>query len=400
MTHHDSHASLPHVGRTFTIVVFICTLVAFVVESEMTQYVQTTLGFRKPFFIFFVVHSAFAIIFPLHVLYLKVASTSSTTSLLRSLSLALREQMRVPSNARFPTARFISLIMVLMVACNLPGMLWFAAVTMASVSDVTAIWNTNAFFSYLISVKVFHLRWEARRLFAVVLATVGVLVVVYGGHKSSKSSSSSGPSTNTVPGPTAPLIGDLITLAASIGYALYQVMYKKYAALPSDPERAEYEPLLEEEVFDTADPEVVQADEVRALKDADVTPPLPFGFHPNFLTSTIGVSTALVMWIIFPALHFLDIETFVFPTRLATLGGIAAIALSGVIFNSGFMILLAMWGPVMTSVGGLLTIVLVFIADILWGAGLQAVSIGGVVGSCIILLAFTILASDLVRAST
>ncbi|KAG7099193.1 hypothetical protein E1B28_001060 [Marasmius oreades] len=48
-----------------------------------------------------------------------------------------------------------------------------------SVTDVTAIWNTNTFFAYVISVKVIGLEWEARRLAAVVLATLGVIAVVY-----------------------------------------------------------------------------------------------------------------------------------------------------------------------------------------------------------------------------
>ena len=51
----------------------------------------------------------------------------------------------------------------------------------------------------------------------------------------------------------------------------------------------------------------------------------------------------------------------------------------------------------MTSVGGLLTIVLVFIADILWGAGLKAITVGSVVGSSIIVVAFAMLAYDMLR---
>ncbi|KAF9044564.1 hypothetical protein BDZ89DRAFT_1109140 [Hymenopellis radicata] len=398
MTH--SSPSVPHVGRTFAIVVFVSMLIAFVVESEMTQYVQTTLGYRKPFFLFYVVHSSFAIIFPLHLLYLKATTSYSTRSLMRGLAIAISDHMRPStsppsSNPRFPYIRFACFILILTTICNTPGLLWFASITLASVSDVTAIWNTNAFFAYLITVKVFHLQWESRKLLAVTLATLGVLIVVYAGSTSAPTSDTS-PETSkvlTVPGPTAPLVGDVLTLAASLIYAMYQVMYKKYAALPSDPELVSeglYEPLAE------ADDEI-ESDDSRT-KDISAAQPPPFGFHPNFLTSAIGVCTCLVLWIFIPILHYLELETFAMPNRQATVLGIAAIAFSGVIFNSGFMILLAMWGPIITSVGGLLTIVLVCIADILWGAGVKAITTGSVLGSTTIVIAFGMLAYDMFRA--
>ena len=48
-------------------------------------------------------------------------------------------------------------------------------------SVLSAIYNTNAFFSYIFTVKFLHLPWGSRRLLAVLLATFGVMVVVYGG---------------------------------------------------------------------------------------------------------------------------------------------------------------------------------------------------------------------------
>lgn len=54
-------------------------------------------------------------------------------------------------------------------------------------------------------------------------------------------------------------------------------------------------------------------------------------------------------------------------------------------------ILLSLWGPVVVSVGNLLTIVLVFVSDILFGAGMSAVTIWSVVGSVGIMAAFGVL---------
>ena len=82
-------------------------------------------------------------------------------------------------------------------------------------------------------------------LTAVLLACVGVLFVVYGGQPASSDQvlSSSSFSTPTNPnatsgGSSAPLIGELLTLIASIGYAAYQVLYKLFVSLPSDPDES------------------------------------------------------------------------------------------------------------------------------------------------------------------
>ena len=110
---------------------------------------------------------------------------------------------------------------------------------------MTALWNTNAFFAYVFTVALTGAKWDVRRLAGVIIATAGALAVVYGGSTAEADKTPSSDAT-AQQGRTAPLIGDLMTLAASIGYAGYQVFYKLYAALPNDPEvqaDAQYAPL-------------------------------------------------------------------------------------------------------------------------------------------------------------
>jgi hypothetical protein len=201
-----------------------------------------------------------------------------------------------------------------------------------------------------------------------------------------------------------------LTLIASLGYALYQVLYKKYAALPSDPElvaEAEYEHLPNSD--DSPDIQYEAPNVTLDIDDA-VYPP-PFGLHPNLLTSAIGLCTLCVLWIFIPVLHHTGVEPFLLPSSLTITFTIVGIALSGVVFNAGFMVcilplnffylftfnqvLLGVWGPIITSVGNLLTIVLVFISDVLFGAGVAAVTTGSVVGCGIIVAAFGVLAYDM-----
>jgi drug/metabolite transporter (DMT)-like permease len=206
------------------------------------------------------------------------------------------------------------------------------------VSDVTAIWNTNAFFAYIMTVKLFHLKWAPRRLMAVCLATLGVLAVVYGGSTApSPPTPEPEAQTTTRTRPQAPLIGDMLTLVASVGYGLYQVLYKLHAALPNDPElTAEYDRDLYSQLPN--DPSAGAEEDPLSLSTEDLVTPPPFGLHPNLLTSCIGITTLLVLWIPIPFLHWIDIEPFMLPKDWTTVFAIAGIALSGVLYNAGFMV--------------------------------------------------------------
>jgi drug/metabolite transporter (DMT)-like permease len=127
-------------------------------------------------------------------------------------------------------------------------------------------------------------------------------------------------------------VGDVLTLIASVGYALYQVLYKKYAALPSDPELAS----------ETAYAQVPSGDELYGMRDdletGDAVYPPPFGLHPNMLTSIVGFFTLTLLWVPIPILHYLGVERFVLPPTSGVTFAIAGIALSGVLFNAGFMV--------------------------------------------------------------
>ncbi|EIM83461.1 uncharacterized protein STEHIDRAFT_63538 [Stereum hirsutum FP-91666 SS1] len=410
--HEDSRAT-PHLGGVTAILVFAFTLVAFVAESELTGYVQSSLGFRVSFSKFsnFVAHSSFSIIFPLHLLYLVVWTGHSHRRLLNGLRIAITKHLEPPSRRSgtplsrtpFPTFKFVRLVFLMTLGVTIPALMWFAAVSMAPVADVTAIWNTNAFFAYLITVHLFKLPWEFRKLAAVLLATIGVLAVVYGGIQDStemapEAGNPSSPSTTSAY--TWPLMGDLLTLVASVGYGLYQVLYKRHAALPSDPE---FEP----------EPSVggggrgVYAHPSRASATSRDTPevhhdavyPPPFGFHANFLTSAIGIVTFSVLWIFIPILHFMGAEPFRFPNTLHIALSVLGIGITGVAFNSGFMILLGVWGPIITSVGNLLTIVLVYAWDILIGGAADLITTWSLLGAGGIVVAFGILAYDMWRTA-
>ncbi|KAH9858171.1 hypothetical protein C2E23DRAFT_865114 [Lenzites betulinus] len=398
---------LVHLGGRPAIVLFVFTLLAFVAETQLSQYVQADLGFRQPYLIFYIVHSSFAVLFPLHLLYLRVFSQYSPGLLWISVLDAARRHL-TPKTATsttpdliFPAGRFYRLLAYLTTGLTLPGLLWFIAVTLAPVTDVTAIWNTNAFFAYVLTVLITRNKWDPRRLIAVVIATAGVLAVVYGGTTLEGGSSDNGKERSANGSPqgnrAAPLVGDLLTLAASVIYATYQVLYKIHAALPDDPEVQSdtlYSPISQTE---TSSDDADNTFESPLLGADDIIHPLPFGLYPNFLTSAIGICTMLVLWIPVPIIDAFGLEPFEMPQTALTYGVIAGIALTGAVFNAGFMVLLGAWGPIVTSVGSLLTIVLVFLSDAIFGGAVEAVTIWSVLGCGSIVAAFAILAYDLAK---
>ena len=418
--------------------IFAIILIAFTVESQLTQYVQSRLDYRQPFFIFYAVHSGFIIIFPLHLVYLLLFSRPRYTfsALKASLTLALNAQFTpsYPTSERLTAGakkHLLILIVGLTTAYTFPAVLWFAAISLASVTDVTAIYNTNAFFAYLFSVRFFNLKWDPIKLFAVCLATLGTLCVVYGGaappppedHQALSSNSTIESTSNStlqatslfaraedMMKPTFPLLGHILTFIASIAYGLYQVLYKRYAALPSenDGEGGEgggYQPIASGERdrelnrqlhHQSENPwagENSNSNTWPSSTEEDIPTPPPFGLHPNLITSSIGLATLVLGAPLLAAAHYGGLEEFRLPPDWKVGAGILGIMASGITFNAGFMILLSLWGPVVVSVGNLLTIVLVFISDILFGAGLSAVTLFSVIGSVGIMAAFAVLVS-------
>ncbi|KAF8525057.1 hypothetical protein BU17DRAFT_42073 [Hysterangium stoloniferum] len=405
MTENQPHEPSKPVRATggFTpVLLFVLTLAAFVVQSSLTQYVQGELGFRQPFFLLYCAHTSFIILFPIHILYLKLISGKPFDTYVEILRQALKTRLSTKAGpvdkTKDPIVRFVVLILALTAGINIPGLLWYAAISLASISDVTALWNTNSFWVYVLTVWLYGKKWHMRKLGAVLLATVGVTIVVYGGATSSDGDGTSGPYHE---GPRFPVLGDSLTLIASIFYAIYQVMYKRYAALPnpSDPEAEDeppptlpsYHPLSD----DATESSTFLDGSDQSFQNIPQGAP-PFGFYPNFITSCLGLCSGLTLAAGFPILHWLSLERFRLPSDSRSALCVVGIATSGLTFNACFMILLGLWGPILVSVGSLLTIVLVLVTDFLFNHG--SITLWSLLGSGMIVSAFAALAFDMLHA--
>ncbi|KAF8707691.1 hypothetical protein RHS03_03793, partial [Rhizoctonia solani] len=350
--------------------VFVTILFAYVLQTELTQYVQSSLQFRQPYLLFYIAHSSFAVVLPAHLLYLKYSTGNSPSSYLSSLWSIMQIHILAPYStpgSKFPWTRYVVFISLLTIGITCPALMWYASVSLASLSDITALFNTHAFWAYILSTAFLppppdRPRWQPYKLLAVLLACIGVFITVYGN------------SDDTSPG-SNPFVGNLLALVSAISYALYQVAYKKWA-VPSTSIAPSYEDGEEDEA---------------APLSGDGGEPLPFGLFANFVTSTAGVVTFAVLWIPMTFSNWFGKGGYELPGDVWTGTCVGLIALSGLVFNAGFMILLSLWGPIVASVGNLLTIVLVMLADVIISRDLSVITFWSFVGSGLIIGGFAIL---------
>ncbi|KAJ1311092.1 hypothetical protein OPQ81_009595 [Rhizoctonia solani] len=354
--------------------VFVIILFAYVLQTELTQYVQSSLQFREPYLLFYIAHSAFTFVLPAHLLYLKYSTGISPSTYLTTLWSIMHTQILAsPStpSSKFPWARYIVFVVSLTAGITCPALLWYASVSLASLSDITALFNTHAFWAYILSTALLpppsdRPRWQPYKLLAVLLACVGVFATVYGSADEGSSGSN-------------PFLGNLLALVSAVSYALYQVAYKKWAV-----PRVSIALADEDDVEDEDAPLTGDSGEL-----ADQ--PLPFGLFANFVTSTAGLATLGLLWIPMAASNWFGQGGYELPGDLWTGVCVGLIALSGLVFNAGFMILLSLWGPIVASVGNLLTIVLVMITDVVLSRDLSAITFWSFIGSGLIIAGFAIL---------
>ncbi|KAF8609457.1 hypothetical protein BDV93DRAFT_578241 [Ceratobasidium sp. AG-I] len=362
--------------------VFAVILCAYVLQTELTQYVQSALQYRQPYLLFYIAHSSFIVVLPLHLLWLKWSTGNSISYYTRSLWSVMQHQIlarqsTVQDDPKFPWTRYVVFVSLITAGMTCPALLWYASVSLAPVSDVTAIFNTHAFWAYLLSTALIPpangtSRWQPHKLAAVLLACAGVFATVYGSADTSEAAGSAAVTTTS----STAFLGNILTLISAVSYALYQVAYKRYAV--PDVGRDGYEALSD-------------GGETGIQITTGGGSELPFGLFANFVTSTAGLATLGVLWVPVAVMHWAGESKFELPGDWWTTACVGMIALSGLTFNAGFMILLSLWGPIVASVGNLLTIVLVMIADVIISRSISVITFWGFVGSALIILGFAIL---------
>ncbi|KAI8968525.1 hypothetical protein BDF20DRAFT_896870 [Mycotypha africana] len=366
------------------IMLAIC-IIAFVIQTELAQYVQRSTNYAKPYFILYISHSCYIFMLPLQFFaeyfsschhsnkeedgneqesrrYLSIHErlhdviqeiVSCVTVSLDALQYRHEGNSGNPSDDSSSNKKRILLLLklclILAVLLTLPSYIWYVSVNLTSMSNLTAIYNTGCFFAYLFNILMLHDRLVLSKGFAVILSMLGVLTMaIWADSSSDEGDSSSLLNGNSSGGEnTNSWLGIAVATSGAAFYGFYEVYYKKYAS-----------------------------------------PAQPTILFANIMTGIIGIATFIFLWLPLPLLHWSGVEPFELP-EWTTFKYILLVASMSVIYNATFMAVIALVNPVYAAVGVMLTVPAVAVTDVLLTGVMVPTST--VIGSILILVSFFVL---------
>ncbi|KAK4458540.1 hypothetical protein QBC42DRAFT_300185 [Cladorrhinum samala] len=343
---------------TYASFFLVTSLVSFTVQTELSAHIQHDLKWEKAYCMMYLTHGSWVFLFPLQLLFLRMRRREQSwktfwlnhlRTLRTTAQMVQRQDLLVAragaGNDVSPWSYLIRTTALVSTALTVAGLSWYVAVSMTTPSDLTAIYNCNAFFAYAFSVPLLKERLRPDKMLAVGVAILGVMVVAYGdGNNSSDAAAGSGSGSR--------FAGNIIIGIGSVLYGLYEVLYKRLACPPDG---------------------------------ASANRKMMFA---NTFGSLIGAFTLLVLWIPLPILHLLGWEKFELPSaEAAWLLFISVVA--NMVFSGSFLVLISLTGPVVSSVAALLTIFIVAIVD--WTLTGQPLGAAAVFGGFLIIVAFGML---------
>jgi drug/metabolite transporter (DMT)-like permease len=218
--------SSPFTLRTHLPPLLILALIvlASAFQTETAHYVTTELAYHQPYFTFFLTHSTFALIFPLHLLSLRLFRPSGPgiCDYLSSLHHVVAQQLYPDSLAnehgtRDIARRWIRKVGYLTLLVSVPALCWFVAVTMTSAMDVTAIYATSSFWAYAFEMGLLGRQLSRTTLGAIGLAFSGVMVITLAGQGGAEGDADGGEETL---GFGKRMVGDLIMMLGELPFPL------------------------------------------------------------------------------------------------------------------------------------------------------------------------------------
>ena len=312
------HKRLNLPGGYKAIFAFCLSLVAYTLQTEFAQYVQQGLNYRKPLLSLYLGHSGFLFLLPMHLLVLRYTTNyplshwthlialnlrwqlsssstppaslpspspdqvrrrlSSTSGRSRSSQHPLPQSGWIEQQCGFDALKLFNLFAILAVGVFVPALAWYSAVPMTSMADITAIYNTFSMWALVFSVWFLGEKWQKRKVFSVLLACFGVVIVAYGGADHRKQPKQIDPehgkppaqedpigaasvaalltrraifllsrddaaddnqSKTPTPGFTNPMLGNILALVGAITMAGYEMIFKLIGTLPDEPRQNE-----------------------------------------------------------------------------------------------------------------------------------------------------------------
>lgn len=222
-----SNPNPPQKTRHYVVPFVVLFLIVFAsaTQTETASYLASSFGFDKPYFGFFVTHSTFSLVFPIHfgllILFNRTRQTrrERAKQLIRNLRAVLADQLDTAPRWRQLFRPLARKIIPLTALISVPAICWFIAMAFSPAMDITAIYATSAFFAYFFSLLLLGTRLTRLTLGAIVIAFLGVLVLTFAGAGKKPEGDDKRTGTRRV-------IGDGIMVVGAILLGLYEVVYK------------------------------------------------------------------------------------------------------------------------------------------------------------------------------
>lgn len=323
---------------------FGLSLLAFLVQTEATQYLYSSFHFSEPYILLLLTHGSWVLLWPIQLLLLDFADEKHSvgSSYRKELQKVYdiseiiynhdhgeptdTSQITETEYTHLTTRYFLFRTMVARhvmkrafkttVIITTASITWYVAMIYSFSNDITAIYNCSAFFAYLFAVPVLGERFSWLRVSSVVMAIGGVFMVVYSGASDSEESTK----------PHA-LFGNILILVGSVLYGYYDVYYKKHLCAP--------EPHVHE------------------------LSPLDQSKYSNFVCSLIGASSVPLLGglILFLQVSGLKKASLDYPLQV---WAYVILSVAGnLCYSSSMLILYSLTSPVLGAVSSLTTIFLV-----------------------------------------
>jgi drug/metabolite transporter (DMT)-like permease len=273
----------------------------FVLQSITVELVQSKKEYYKPWFLLYVAHGSYTIFFPILMIYNQL-SYEQVVSIINEIKSEL-PQFGIPLNPIHFWKRILSLTIIFTVT----SLFWYFSVSKIPLGDITGIYNCSCFFTYIFSVFMLKERFHVQKLGSVIVSIVGIAFISLWSQDRQVSMTT--------------IVGYTFAILSSIFAASYEVLYSMIAV-----------------------------------------PKNPSMFFSLYVTGCIGLITLSFGPILFPLFHYTKIEVFQLPP-IELWPYIGLVSLLGLGFNSLFLLVITVAGPVFAAVGILVSIPLTCLAD-------------------------------------
>lgn len=185
-------------------------IVSWVAQAEICQYLQRNVDYNKPYFIVWINHSVCVFMLPIQAWYYQMATRPSDKDLPSSWFQAMREVHKVEVG---PLVRTLCVLSALFA---LADWMWYVALGHTTVAIGSCVYNSQCVFAYLFSIPLLHETVRLPKVIGVALALGGVGLIT------------AASASSDIPAPEQ-LKGNLCALTSAVLYALFEVLFAKYA---------------------------------------------------------------------------------------------------------------------------------------------------------------------------